>query len=169
MKNNIYIQDNFFEEKFFKKLKKELGKMNFSYRYASSPKDSYGNKNYHHVILKPEDLVPQEVKRLIKKHFNYTFKSMESFYFLSFPNTKPIPHQDEYAEQNCLIFLRGDSLLNNGTGFYEKVNNEYQLHSHVGFKENRAIFFNSTIWHSPLQWAGNSTARHIMANFIHEK
>ena len=60
----------------------------------------------------------------------------------------------------------GDKLINNGTGFYEKLNDEYQLHTHIGFKENRAIFFDSTKWHSPLQFAGNSTPRYVMANFM---
>jgi len=93
---------------------------------------------------------------------------MESFYFLSFPNTPAIPHQD-HADFNCLIYLLGNPLINNGTGFYIDQGEEQILNSHVGFKENRALFFDAKIYHSPLQFAGNSTPRYIMANFIKKK
>ena len=58
------------------------------------------------------------------------------------------------------------SLINNGTGFYEKEKEGLTLHTHIGFKENRAIFFDSTIYHSPLLFAGNSGPRYAMANWI---
>ena len=93
-------------------------------------------------------------------------KKINSNYFLSFPNTPAIPHEDG-GEYNCLIYIVGDKLINNGTGFYEKLNNKYHLHTHIGFKENRAIFFNSQIDHSSLQFAGNSTPRYVMANFCY--
>ena len=56
--------------------------------------------------------------------------------------------------------------INNGTGFYEKEKEGLTLHTHIGFKENRAIFFDSTIYHSPLLFAGNSGPRYAMANWI---
>ena len=90
------------------------------------------------------------------------------FYFLSFPNTPAIPHQDN-VDFNCLIYLLGNPLINNGTGFYIEQEGNQVLNSHVGFKENRAIFFDAKIYHSPLQFAGNSTPRYVMANFIKTK
>ena len=100
---------------------------------------------------------------------------MNSHYLLSFPNTPAIPHND-ISVYNCLIYLIGDKLVNNGTGFYEEsdsegdnnLNTDYNLHTHIGFKENRAIFFDAKIWHSPLQFAEPASPRYIMANFIHE-
>ena len=169
MKNNIYIQDNFFEEDFFKKLQSEVLGIEFKSRYLDlkgneTMKNEY-QRNYHHVELSDNSLVVQEVINNIKKYFRHPAKKISSWYFLSFPNTPAIPHED-VSKFNCLIYLIGNKLVNNGTGFYEKVNDNYELHTHIGFKENRAIFFDSTKWHSPLQFAGNSTPRYVMANFM---
>ncbi len=172
MKNNIYVQDNFFEKEFFKKLQKELYSLEFKSRYKEvknlSKQDNENNtlqRNYHHVTLEKNTPVVLETLKNIKKNFNCSVKKSTSYYLLSFPNTPPIPHND-VAQFNCLIYLLGDKLINNGTGFYEKLNDKYELHTHIGFKENRAIFFDSKIFHSPLQWAGNSTPRYVMANFL---
>jgi len=176
-KNNIYVQDNFFDKNFLKKLQKEIVQLTFSSRYADLKKTlKEGNpalndcqRNIHHVELKEDAPVVLEVIKKIKKYFNYEVKDMESNYFLTFPNTPPIPHSDDFSTFNCLIYILGSKLMNNGTGFYEKVKDNFQLHSHVGFKENRAIFFDSRIMHSPLQFAGNATSRYIMTNFINRR
>jgi len=171
-KNNIHIQDNFFDDDFFVRLQKEIVLLNFNSRLAdfkkNNPDDDSNNiyqRNYHHVAIYEDALVYQEVTKKIKKYFNFSVKGMTSNYFLSFPNTPAIPHKDR-SIYNCLIYLVGDKLINNGTGFYEMIEEEYILNTHVGFKENRAIFFDSKITHSPLQFAGNSTPRYVMANFI---
>ena len=170
----IFVQDNFFEDNFLKKIQKEIVSMQFSSRYNDiSTKDKKhlgkNQRTYHQVELSQNSLVVSKVKDKIKQHFNVGgIQEMLSYYFLSFPNTNPIPHDDK-SVYNCLIYLLGDPLINNGTGFYEKNQNEYTLHTHIGFKQNRAIFFSSSIWHSPLQFAGNSTPRYIMANFIFKK
>ena len=96
-----------------------------------------------------------------------TVIGMKSNYFLSFPNTPAIPHDDD-GLFNCLIYLLGDTKINNGTGFYELNKDKLSLHTHIGFKENRAIFFSSSIWHSPLQFAGDSSPRYVLANFIYK-
>ena len=64
--------------------------------------------------------------------------------------------------------MLGDTKINNGTGFYEQEDDKFSLHTHIGFKENRAIIFTSSIWHSPLQFAGESTPRYVLANFIYK-
>tara|TARA_R100001015_G_C4626572_1_gene185622 strand:- start:796 stop:1326 length:531 start_codon:yes stop_codon:yes gene_type:complete len=172
--NNIFIQDNFFDKDFFTKLQREVVLQDFTSRYLhikkTRPNTSSDNpyqRFYHNVPLSSKSKVVLEVKKNIKKYFKTTVKLHEgmSFYFLSFPNTPPNPHYDP-GLFNCLIYLVGDNLVNNGTGFYEKVNDDLVLHTHIGFKENRAIFFDSHIYHSALQFAGNSSPRYVMANFI---
>ena len=166
VQDNIYIQDNFFEKKFFKRLQEEVLTLEFKSRYKDLSGEAFNNiyqRNYHHVYLSEDAPVVLEVIKNIKKHFNYSFKKINANYLLSFPNTPAIPHEDE-VDFNCLIYLIGDKLINNGTGFYEKNNEECSLHTHIGFKENRSVFFDAKIWHSPLQFAGDSTPRYIMAN-----
>ena len=165
----IFVQDNFFEDTFLKQLQKEIVTLEFSSRYQETADDERNahvdQKIYHQVGLSQESKVVLKVKENIKKYFSVYIEGMNSYYFLSFPNTHAIPHKDG-SVYNCIIYLLGDPLINNGTGFYEKDGDVSHLHTHIGFKENRAILFSSSIWHSPLQFAGNSTPRYIMANFI---
>ena len=164
----IFVQDDFFQDDFLKQLQQELVTMDFTSRYHETKNKNNHNvyqRNYHQVHLSQESKVVLKVKDNIKKYFNAVVDEIVSYYFLSFPNTPAIPHKD-VGTYNCLIYLLGDTLINNGTGFYEKNGDNYSLHTHIGFKQNRAIFFSSRIWHSPLQFAGESTPRYVMANFI---
>jgi len=169
MKNHIHIQDNFFDSKFIQTLQKELITLEFKHRFSTFKHINNYDHNYHHVELTEDAPVVQEVTKQLKTHFNFSsIKYMQSSYLLSFPNTPAVPHQDE-SDFNCLIYLLGNPLINNGTGFYIEQEGNQVLNSHVGFKENRAIFFDAKIYHSPLQFAGNSTPRYVMANFIKTK
>ena len=169
MKNHIHIQDNFFDSKFIQTLQKELITLEFKHRFSTFKHINNYDHNYHHVELTEDAPVVQEVTKQLKTHFNFSsIKYMQSSYLLSFPNTPAVPHQDE-SDFNCLIYLLGNPLINNGTGFYIEQEGNQVLNSHVGFKENRALFFDAKIYHSPLQFAGNSTPRYIMANFIKKK
>jgi|TARA_R110002020_G_scaffold46611_2_gene132565 hypothetical protein len=87
---------------------------------------------------------------------------------------KPIPHTDgqhiggihQPAPYNILFYLKGEKLLNNGTGFY--VNGE--LSAHVGFVENRALFFKGgDIYHTNLQYFGDSSPRYTLITFFAKK
>ena len=67
---------------------------------------------------------------------------------------------------NFLFFAKGEPLLNNGTGFMH--NNS--LSSHIGFVENRALFFNGAeIPHSDLQSFGESSERYTLNIFYREE
>ena len=159
--SKIFIQDNFFEENILKEIQQKVMTLEFKSRYQDTLQDDQQNnnvyqRNYHHIALPDKSDVSLEVKKNIKKHFNVTVIGMKSNYFLSFPNTPAIPHDDD-GIYNWLIYLLGDTRINNGTGFYEQEKDKFSLHTHIGFKENRAIFFTSSIWHSPLQFAGDST------------
>ena len=170
--SKIFIQDNFFDHNVLKEIQQKMLTSEFKSRYQDTLHDDQQNnnlyqRNYHHIALPDESDVSLEVKKNIKKHFNVTVIGMKSNYFLSFPNTPAIPHDDN-GLYNCLIYLLGDTKINNGTGFYEQEDDKFSLHTHIGFKENRAIFFTSSIWHSPLQFAGESTPRYVLANFIYK-
>tara|TARA_R100001509_G_scaffold147281_1_gene104602 strand:- start:94 stop:600 length:507 start_codon:yes stop_codon:yes gene_type:complete len=76
---------------------------------------------------------------------------------------EPLPHYDsnKYA---FLLYLKGEPLLNNGTGFY---NDEGNLYHHVGFMENTALFFNADkILHTGLQSFGESSPRYCINLFF---
>ena len=170
--SKIFVQDNFFKEYVLKEIQQNVMTSEFKSRYEDTMHDDKQNnnvyqRNYHHIALPDKSDVSLEVIKNIKKHFNVTVIGMKSNFFLSFPNTPAIPHDDD-GLFNCLIYLLGDTKINNGTGFYELNIDKLSLHTHIGFKENRAIFFSSSIWHSPLQFAGDSSPRYVLANFIYK-
>ena len=83
-------------------------------------------------------------------------------------NKEPLFHVDVDKDNvaNFLLFVKGESLLNNGTGFMTGKS----LSSHIGFIENRALFFNgSKIPHSDLQSFGDSSERYTLNIFYKEK
>ena len=75
---------------------------------------------------------------------------------------KMLPHTDEHVNYIFLAYLKGEELMYNGTGFY---NEDGHLDRYIGFRQNRAIFFNSFICHSDLQSLGKSSPRYTLNIF----
>ena len=66
---------------------------------------------------------------------------------------------DSISKYNCIVYLKGESLTHNGTGFYTKGD----LNTYVGFVENRALFFNGRdVYHTDLQALGPSSPRYSL-------
>tara|TARA_R100001086_G_C11671430_1_gene213029 strand:- start:18 stop:527 length:510 start_codon:yes stop_codon:yes gene_type:complete len=155
-KFDIRIKDDFLEESKFKVL---YDKVPF-YNYQAG-----GNyiKNVNHIwysIEAPED-VTKYLKEECEKQFNIKLKT----YFCNFTmlaTVTPVVHCD-YGKEKCthqvIVYLRGNEDLHKGTGFYISKNNNYELNTHVGFKQNRAIFWNSEIYHSPLNWSADDKSK----------
>ena len=168
MNQKIIIQDNFFDKDIFKKIQAEVLTLDFTIKSSVNTMQ----KGYHNVKLNSGSFLEREVIKKIKTHFNISsIKKIDSFYLLSFPGTPEIIHNDDAYDWNCLINIVGEPLTNNGLGFYiaGPTPNEKILNSLIGFKENRCIFFDSKIWHSPLHFAGGSSPRYALANFINVK
>ena len=174
----IFVQDNFFDLDTLNKIQQEVTSTEFGIREKSDVNNELASSRYYFEHpLSTESDVAKEVTKLIQKYF---YRKVDTYnkekphqinYFLSNPKEaiphKDTPHPELDIDYNCLIYLKGEHLLNNGTGFYENINNQLQLNTHIGFKENRAILFNGNIYHSPLQWAdNNSSFRYCIANFF---
>jgi|21_taG_2_1085346.scaffolds.fasta_scaffold17686_4 hypothetical protein len=168
LKNRIIVQDNFFSKKMLNKIKIDLTHQKFINRFKIRNNTPY-QKIYFNVDLKDTHPVVLETKKILKKKFNLNCFNINSHYFLSTKHKEATPHADHANEYNCLIYLQGANLLNSGTGFYDKINNTYHLNSHIGFKENRAIIFDSKIFHSSLQFNEGGGTRYCLANFINNK
>ena len=108
----------------------------------------------------PKSFHTDPILKLIKNYFfpNRNLEPISVSAHVRKNNKEPMFHIDTYKGNvaNFLLFVKGEPLFNNGTGFAH--NN--QLSSHIGFVENRALFFNgSIIMHSDLQSFGESTDR----------
>ena len=82
--------------------------------------------------------------KLIKQYFfpHRNLKPISVSAHLRENNKEPLFHTDDDKGNvaNFLLFVKGEPLLNNGTGF---LHNE-KLASHIGFIENRGLFFNGS-------------------------
>ena len=118
--------------------------------------------------LNPNENKIKELVKKVKKTFHphTDLKISQSRAHLRYNNNKPLPHVD-YGYYAFLLYVRGESLFNNGTGFYTDEGN---LYHHIGFKENTALFFNANkIFHTTLQSFGESTARYCVNIFYEIK
>ena len=83
-------------------------------------------------------------------------------------DSQPLFHKDTYGDNvaNFLFYVKGEPLINNGTGFLH--NNK--LSTHIGFIENRALFFNGLqLEHGDLQALGDSSIRYTLNIFYREE
>ena len=108
--------------------------------------------------------------KLIKDYFfpNRNLEPISVSAHLRQNDKEPLFHVDVEKGNvaNFLLFVKGESLLNNGTGFMSGKS----LSSHIGFIENRALFFNgSKIPHSDLQSFGDSSKRYTLNIFYKDK
>ena len=154
-KFDIRIKDDFLESSKFKFLHDKVP----FYNYQAG-----GNyiKNVNHIwfsIPAPED-VTKYLKEECEKQFDIKLKT----HFCSITmlaTVEPRVHCD-YGE-NCthqvIVYIRGNEDLHKGTGFYVSKDDFNELNTHVGFRQNRAIFWNSQIYHSPLNWSSNDKSK----------
>ena len=164
-KNTKFVMyvDDFLDEATLKSLQDTL--MNLNYTQVDNPQGQvYGQR---HTF--PKSFHNDPLLKLIKQYFfphrNLEPISVSAHYRQN--KDEPLFHIDDDKGNvaNFLLFVKGKPLLNNGTGFMH--NN--QLSSHIGFVENRALFFNgSKIWHSDLQSFGDSSNRYTLNIFYRD-
>ena len=164
---DISIQDDFFSVKDLASISNDILKSEYS--VPNSKKVEIEGWHICHLPRKCE--VKDLIRPLVKKYFNYTVKEEmhDALYSMVGLADKPRPHKDKSKAQ-CLIYILGEEKLNNGTGFFKHIkDDQYDLNSLIGFKQNRAIFFNSNIVHSPMHWKaekGESSWRYSICNFF---
>ena len=162
----IYVVDNFFDEDYFNNFKNYVIQQNYPPR--TNDYSGVNNKLYHHIVLDKKSDHCQHTYKTIKKHFECEVKTeyAQSFLFLSFGHEKATIHSDPCL-YNCMVYVQGEDILQNGTSFYVKdKEKKFVLHSVIGFKENRAVLFDGSILHASSQYMDSSKPRHIMTNFF---
>ena len=158
----MYV-DVFLDETTLKSLQDTITKL--EYQEVKNPEGQlYGLRHTFNRSIYDDPLL-----KLIKQYF-FPHRNLEPISVsahLRKNNKEPLFHIDDDRNNvaNFLLFIKGEPLLNNGTGFMH--NN--QLSSHIGFVENRALFFNGLkIPHSDLQSFGDSSKRYTLNIFYRE-
>ena len=172
IKDLLIVKDNFFKEDVYNEILKDISRLKFNNRSTTIDKtdkdaDNLYQKIYFNVPLNVNHFAVEEVSRLLN-NYGLTLNSFEHSYFLSTKHEEATPHNDN-CDLNCLVYLKGNEIINSGTGFYDKKEEEYVLNRHIGFKENRALIFDSKIFHASLQFNKDAGSRYIMANFFYYK
>jgi len=160
-KLQLQIKDNFFNEKEYNLLVKNLGRIDF--KPSSNKIDNHFS--FHHEFEPTSDnkWIFDKIKN---SFFNQNLRVYKCRFDMRHNKTQILPHLDSNKnDYNCIVYLKGEELLYNGTGFYH--NND--LHTYVGFVKNRALFFNgSEVYHTDLQCLGPSSIRYTL-NIFYER
>ena len=153
----IQIKDNFLKEDEFKIITDNLNKID--YHAMSNADGPYG---FRHTF--PKTLKNKWLFKKIKRQFfpSVKLKINSASYHWRHNKEKVLAHKDLGKDFNFILYLRGNELIYNGTGFYTKNN----LNTYIGFVENRAIFFDGkNNLHTDLQALGPSSGRHSLNIF----
>ena len=157
----IQIKDNFLTKKEFNILQNNVDKL--SYQPMVNEDGNFGFRNYFEKNNENDWLFKK-----IKKQFfpNTDLKINSSSFHLRHNHTKVLPHTDyndlNKNDYNFILYLKGQELLYNGTGFYHKNS----LNTYLGFVENRALFFDGkNNLHTNLQALGESSPRYTINIF----
>ena len=157
--------DNFLDKDSLESLQKKM--LSVSYAPAkASDKVHYGYEHHFAVDHFKNDPLLKKVKDTF--HSSEDLKPVEIRAHLRHNTAQPHVHRDGVDDKECfsfLLYVKGDSLMYNGTGF---CGLDKKLSSYIGFAENRAIFFNAgRIWHTDLQALGESSPRYSLNIFYH--
>ena len=155
---NINIVDNFLDKNTFTELYNIIPyKM-----YDASINYLKGNEAPHawyaaHI----EPQVAESIREKCEKTFNKKL-ALNFCTYTMVATVEPTVHCD-YNEgktsHQVIVYIRGNTDLHKGTGFYVKQGDKHELNTHIGFKENRAIFWDSRTWHAPLNFTAEDKSK----------
>lgn len=159
---NITVLDDFLSEKELKILKDNLDKIDYTHT-DNGPDNKYG---FGHRFY-PDETNKWLFDKIKNKFFpDKNLKPTDCSFRLRHNAHKVLPHKDDHVNYLFLCYLRGEEKTYNGTGFY---NHNGELDRYIGFVENRALFFDSHIFHTDLQALGESSPRYSLNIFYEEK
>jgi len=143
----IQVINNFFEEETFKEIQQKVTtNLMFSPRYFN-PKGEKNEENYYgsRFILSADKYLEKLFIKTAEKKFKIKIKKLHEDSGIDIRNLSNFtPHIDDGIKVNVLIMIYGPTAVTNGTVFYT----DGELDIHIGFRENRALMFDSNIYHS---------------------
>lgn len=153
---DIQIKDNFLTKKELKIMQNNVHRIKYN-----AIDNEEGNFGFRHIFERNSE--NEWFFEKIKKQFfpDVNLVTDDCSYHLRHNAKKVMSHNDG-NDYNFLLYLQGKELVYNGTGFYTKN----QLHSYIGFVENRALFFDGkNNVHTDLQALGESSPRYTINMF----
>ena len=153
---NINIRDNFLDKNTFNKLYDKVP-------YLRYKPDEYVIDGVPHIWFsaKAEPQLGEAIKEKCEKAFNKKLH-LTFFGYTMVATVEPIVHCDynkDTTSHQIIIYIKGNTDLQKGTGFFLKNEDGLQLNTQIGFKENRAIFWDSRAYHSPLNFSAEDKTK----------
>ena len=182
---NIQIVDNFLPKDIFHNVCTNIQTIEFGRHHITYGVDDdvviqpgMAHIFFSRPISHDDDFI-RIVRESLKKKCKTDIKKVTNAAWILVNTKDPLPHVNQMfrpKETHMLIYLtsseeKDSEKINSGTGFYlENSNGDQILNSHIGFRENRAIIFDSKIYHTSLQFNKDSSGvRYVMANFLNYK
>ena len=151
----ISIKDDFFDTGRFTQLHNEIP-------YKKYTPNTNHTSQYSHILFSVDVETPitQYIQAKCEKMLNKKFDLNFCMYTMV-ATVEPSVHWDynKDCSHQVLIYIRGNQDLHKGTGFYVKNGKDYQLNTHIGFRQNRAIFWDARTYHSPLNFAAEDQSK----------
>jgi len=150
----IKIINNFFEKEDLKKVQDfALNKAFYTPRFFDDAKVKNEYTHYgDRFLLKNNPELFELIKKQAEIKFKIKIKKINLDSGIDLRNLNHFkPHSDlkNPSKINILIMISGPTAVTNGTVFYESLKDGgVELDTHIGFRENRAIFFPSDKIHS---------------------
>lgn len=147
----IKILDNFFEDKDLKLIQNFATTQacytpQFFENTKEKNKENYFGDRYY--LNSSPELLDKFIKQT-ELNFKIKIKEINNASGIDQRNLDHFkPHIDHPGIINIMVMLKGIESITNGTVFYDKDKDNYDLNINVGFKENRAILFPSKHYHS---------------------
>ena len=147
-KFDIAIKDNFIEKELYESIYNKIPFYIYTKDYLYDNDPSKTHLFYGQPVEKNIGIFLREKCETV---FNKKFKENFTAYTMV-ARTTPMVHRDlsNDCTHQVIVYIKGDESLHRGTGFYIKNDNNLELNTHIGFKQNRAIFWESSNYHSPL-------------------
>tara|TARA_R110000803_G_scaffold158970_1_gene223170 strand:- start:243 stop:758 length:516 start_codon:yes stop_codon:yes gene_type:complete len=155
---DIIIKDNFFDKSLIKKLKEKIPYILYKGLDNYLERDPNKHVWFSTPVEKEISLI---IKNKIETILNKKFEIVLCDYTM-LATVKPLVHCDKGGcTHQAIIYIKGNNNIHKGTGFYilNEENKNLELNTHIGFKENRSIIWESSAWHSPMNWAAEDKSK----------
>ena len=157
---DIRIKDNFLDKKIFNDI---YSKINYySYSGTKNHQECKSNGTSHiwfacDTELEIKNYVTKKVEKSLNKKLICTLCS-----YTMLQTAVSLVHSDAgECDYQSIIYIKGTANIHKGTGFYvsNKNINAFDLNTHIGFYENRAVIWESQAYHSPMNFLAEDKSK----------
>jgi|TARA_R110000803_G_scaffold81139_1_gene147066 hypothetical protein len=157
---DIRIKDNFLNKKIFDNIHSKINY--YPYSATENKQDGKNNGTSHIWYAYRTDI---EIKNYItnkcEEALNRKLKCTLCSYTMLQTSVSLVHKDYPLCDYQAIIYIKGNQNIHKGTGFYilNKDTNKFDLNTHIGFYENRAVIWESKTWHSPMNWLAEDKSK----------